>query len=466
MRYALVLAAVVGLLAFSSAEAKQYDDPIAVMTSPQQDSGTRLKAARQAEERFPSDERRFVALNSMIWDRGFGTSERKYAIDQLIKYDEADFKRKLSRRIVLIENAEVLEYIFKLMMDRKWTDMTPTIVRQYARPARGVVEKDRIERAALETLNPGKTIEQVVFDVFCTADEQVEMSQRVAAWELLCRLTPRDQLLALLAKAPDSTAMVNDLRACAADLATVPTNKEGVLWLSYLRDPSRRAWWASAQARVATLTDDKRAGLELRHILVLMNAPDRAAAKDRATLIADLRTRLAAQEHYLLAPTYDGQAKDYPQQFGEVAAQLSWGDALVITTLLDAIQEPSVAATLLAQSERDKTDTGSEHGGALLFNDAGRLYAKEFPAKIRQHNLKFISPPELIEAVYTGAAHYHLHAQETRNRDHAGPGRGDLEFATRLNFNCLVFTSIDKNTLNADYYQPGGIVVDLGVIKR
>jgi hypothetical protein len=63
-------------------------------------------------------------------------------------------------------------------------------------------------------------------------------------------------------------------------------------------------------------------------------------------------------------------------------------------------------------------------------------------------------------------AHYHFHAQEYKNSEFAGPGKGDIDTADRLDFNFLVFTFIDEKTLNVDFYQPGGVVVDLGTIKR
>jgi hypothetical protein len=85
---------------------------------------------------------------------------------------------------------------------------------------------------------------------------------------------------------------------------------------------------------------------------------------------------------------------------------------------------------------------------------------------MRAHDLKFLAPQALIDRVYTGLAHYHFHAQEYKNTNHAGPGIGDMEFAKRLNFNCLVFTFVERDRLNVDYYQPNGAVVDLGTLER
>ena len=42
----------------------------------------------------------------------------------------------------------------------------------------------------------------------------------------------------------------------------------------------------------------------------------------------------------------------------------------------------------------------------------------------------------------------------------------DMQTADRVRFNYLVFTFIDKDRLNVDYYQHGRVVVDLGTLKR
>ena len=79
-------------------------------------------------------------------------------------------------------------------------------------------------------------------------------------------------IVALLNAAPSTTPLVIDLKACAADLHTVPENREGVLWLSYIRDPKRKDFWNAAKARVALLTPEQRDGLELRHLPLLIHA--------------------------------------------------------------------------------------------------------------------------------------------------------------------------------------------------
>ena len=110
-------------------------------------------------------------------------------------------------------------------------------------------------------------------------------------------------------------------------------------------------------------------------------------------------------------------------------------------------------------------DSTTEHGGVLL-HLGHRFLAQGFEPMYRRHDLKYVPSNEMIGQLYFGVAHYHFHAQRYKNTRFAGPGEGDLKLARSLNANYLVFTFIDRNRLNVDYYQRGRIVVDLGTVKR
>lgn len=463
LRRAIVACSVVVAAALMPAcGPKVYDDPIAVMDAASVDLDKRVDAAQQAERQSATDPRRIAALNNILWGRNFSRQEQVYAARQLMQYDEANFRLNIRKRINLIGSYEVLDPIYQEAVARKWTDLTPTIVRCYARPVHAMAEKDRPEARVLEQLNPGKSTEEVIFDVFADAKDAATPEERTAAWALLNRITPRERVHALLAKAPNTTPLVIDLRTCLNDLKTFPRDKEGVIWLMYLRDSKRSAWWANAKAAVAKLNAEQLTGLELRHLPAIMQLDSATLAANRQTLLRDLDAAITGAEHFFNSPTYDGQSRDYPQTLRETSDKLTWADLAVIRVLLRAVREPSVAASLLAQADADFKDKTSEHGGAMIFNT--NFEARAYDPQIRRHDLKFIPSQTMFEAIYTGLAHYHFHAQEISNTDFAGPGAGDLEFADTHHMNCLVFTNVGKGRLNVDYYQSGGVVIDLGTI--
>ena len=96
----------------------------------------------------------------------------------------------------------------------------------------------------------------------------------------------------------------------------------------------------------------------------------------------------------------------------------------------------------------------------------GRFQILEFPPRVRVHDQIFHAPQAMLDAGYTGLFHFHLHVQRPRNLDFTGPGPGDRNYANATRANCLVFTSVREDTLNVDFYRHGGVVVDLGVVRR
>jgi hypothetical protein len=61
---------------------------------------------------------------------------------------------------------------------------------------------------------------------------------------------------------------------------------------------------------------------------------------------------------------------------------------------------------------------------------------------------------------------HHFHAQVAEKVRYACPGRGDRDMVDRQQIHGLVFTFVDANHLNVDYYQPRGVAIDLGTIAR
>jgi hypothetical protein len=467
---------------------KIYDDPIPVMADAGQTPSVRLDAAEQARQKMPDDPRRLQALQNMLFAWRQPAELRQYAVDELVRIDEAAFAKTIQERIVEVHNDEIAQHIFQLGVQRKWPDFSLAVLHRYALKQYGVPDRDRPEHQVLEQLNPGQTAEQVIAGIFANpgATGKLSAAQQVRAWELLNRLCLPREIRGLLAAAPETTALVVDLKACLADLSTVPTNEKGIQWLYFLRDPQRQALWNSYKACVARLTPEQREGLELRHLAVLVQLDDKTYATAREDLLTELKEALRGRgrEHHLTSMSADGGDKDHPQRIAEWAPQLQWADLATIRLLMGLMEDRVAVAELFKQADADRLDTATEYGGVIApgstpapgfspppLGEAGRGAAPSFIVQgyaplLRDHDRKFIPPPAMTAHLFTALAHYHFHAQQYRNEEFAGPGKGDLENADGWHINFLVFTFIDRDRLNVDYYQHGRIVVDLGTVRR
>lgn len=463
----LTLLLAVGVVAAGCA-APTPDDHLRILA--QRDApGDRRLAALEALgplRDWPAAEDAPRLLGDIAWSDRTPDDLRIAAIDRLLAADEARFRTELRSRITLVERWPVLQHLFDLAAERGWSDATPALVRSFARTSQVYADADRPERAALARLHPDRPLRDVLVATLTGAEHDTVLVEQAAAWTVLSRTEPPADLWSLLVALPPATPLVRDLQAAAEVLDVLPRDTEGVLWLMSVRGAEGGRWWQGAADAASTLLPEERAGLELRHLPLLQGVAELGAA-DRDALLDEVRSEIAAKGPQTTRTEFGALPGPASERLDAQADRLTWPDLLAIRTLLAALDDPAVVASLFAQADADHADTATEHGGVLRFaSDRAGLVAETYEPVLQAHDRVFYSSPELIAAMYTAVAHYHFHAQDHDNADYAGPGGGDLGFADRLRPNALVLTFTDRDTLNADYYQPGGVVVDLGAIRR
>ena len=477
-------------------------DPISVMLDRKSDYRHRRRAMTQAQDELSNDPRQRsayeTALEMVLYERGYPTWQRINAADRLLELDESRYRQSLAQRLLQINDRDTLDYVLRLVVDQGWTELTPAIVACYAKPAKRIDDDDRPEAKALRRLyardpgspgspgNPGwqgdpsgsgRLIVDIVYEVFKGVEDKsegnfgvdsgvdsgggggVSYTQRVAAWELLNRLVDRDTLTQRLLDddAVSTDTLTADLRVGVEQLHVLARNREEVLWLSFLRSPQSRAFWQRIQSVVSRLTTDQQRGLEMRHLPVLAFTDGLHADIDETT-------------------------HDTLRQIRR--ASLSWADRVTIQSLTRWLQDRALIDELFRQADEDHADETTEYGGILDIHKDGRPVAHLYKPILRDHDRKFYPSLKMVEHLYTGLAHYHFHAQSHQNTQYAQPGGGDLDTVQRMGFNGLVFTFVDHDTMNVDYYQatrqvdeqgsrrqsiglkPQAIFIDLGMIHR
>lgn len=425
------------------------------------DAGLRQRLA--AVERVALDDpRSFAALEDVLYSDSQPDELRLSILSLLLERDPDRFaatfterSREIDRWPILIAALEGASPIGEAA--------GPGIIRSWARASTLYDDAARPERAALSAAFGGRPADEVLFERF-TGLGGGALAEQVAAWTVLSRLHEASALRALLDAAPLTPGLVTELRAAAGVIDVLPRNREGVLWLLALRDRDGGAWWADAEARVARLTPQQREGIELRHLPALRCAGGDLLQLSKSDLSAGVSEKLAGRP--AAARTDHSATALAGEGFADHREALPWGDVLVINLLLDAMNDASLATQWFAQADADYADRSTEHGGVLKLDEADRWMAQPFQPLLRAHDNAYYASPEHIAAMYHGLAHYHFHAQRHKAADVAGPGGGDLRFAERMRASCVVLTFLDRDTLNVDYYAAGGVVVDLGVIRR
>jgi hypothetical protein len=362
--------------------------------------------------------------------------------------------------------------VCEIIAEKGWKDLSPALVSSWARPV--LLNKDELQRPeykALAAMHGQEQVTDLVFALFIESRGPGQENLRTRCWDLLHRLGQRDRLIALLATQdfPADDALLVDLHAGAKELGLVPRNREEILWLRKLREPQRLEFWTRAVKSVQALPPERRAELELRDLPILVSAslyePD-LVSMPASELQRRVQDYLKTQKRHVQESNYDGFADQSRQMLSDFRDMLTWGDLAAMLMAVRAMQVPQVVDHLFHYAERDRADTSTEYGGVIALDGKDRFEIREFQPVMRRHDQEFLASQAMLDAAYTSLFHFHFHAQKHRNDQYAGPGFGDVNYADNTRANCLVFTFMNKDTMNVDYYRHGRVVVDLGEIHR
>ena len=457
---------------------KPYADPIKVMLDASRPGSSRLRALNQINQQsqttpLPATEhkRYLKSLHGLVWNDSHPLPLRQRATELLIAQNQQAFLESANDLITIVDQWNMIIYLLDLAKQNRWQSFTIAATHSWARPSTLYPDDSRPERDLIQILNPTQSPRQTLLQILTGNYRGTPPTNRpisamittkrheIAAWLILSRITKKPDLYAALAAADRNSQISQDLHTIKQSITHLPSTREGLLWTNYLlHNPT-------PLGSPDTFTDLNPAEpywqntLHIRHLPVAIRHLRSKAPNPTSQTI---RTHLVKHPPHLRTDHPHPQEESFDLQLPKLAP----ADLLVIQNIIQATHSLSVRQTLFAQADRDLKDTTSELGGVLTWDQSNQYIAQPFPPEIRAHDRKFYASNQLIESMYTGLAHYHFHAQKHNNQQFAAPGQGDQKFADRLGTHAVVFTFIDANTLNVDYYQPGNIVIDLGTITR
>ncbi len=434
-------------------------------------SARKHAGAMVALDENPGDPEYLVILEEVLWRDGYTVGVREEAFIRLEKADPERLKRVIRQRLPRLGARQWQERLCVLIADRGWVELTPALVSAWSHKIGFVDDMDRVEYVTLVRLHGKDHVVDTVFDLMLSSSKPSEQPLRGRCWDLLIRLGQRDRIVALLADgtvAPDD-AMLLDLRAAAVELSLIPSTREEILWIRKLREPERAEFWSQAAGVVASLPPQRRETMELRDLPILVAASVHdpwlfEAGTDE--LYERVREHVNSTRLHIDPDRFEGFPGAYPQRLPEQRSRLVWGDLAAMVLAVRATEVTEVTEHLFDYADRDLEDETCEYGGIIRLDDQGRFEVVEFPPRFRRHDTEFIASQQMLDAGYTAVFHFHFHAQKYRNGRYACPGIGDLNYADNLRPNCLVFTFVDRDTFNVDYYRYDRVIVDLGEVTR
>ena len=408
-------------------------------------------------------------LQRMLWVPGYTNDARREALSRLWASDKTGTIRIIRQQLPRLDNWSWLTELCQWIADEGVIELHEALISTWAKPNSVIhQEKERPEWKALQQMYGEDELASLIFESMATSRKK---GYRTRCWELLHRLGKREQLKEFLeqAKFGNDDLFFQDLQRAKLELGIVPKRREEILWIRELAKPKYKSFWDEAIEALTQLDSDRTSEIEMRDIPIAVSlrrhGGEDAFTRSTKSIVDQIALKLQGVRHYNETEG-GGQYNSRSERLSTHKDTLTWGDAVTLEMLLVALDVPQVRAHLFDYAGRDNVDTTTEYGGVIALDEKGRFEILEFEPKIRYHDQIFYSPQEMFDAAYTALFHFHFHAQKFRNGDHAGPGMGDKNYAENTRANCLVFTFVDKDTMNVDYYRHGGVVVDVGIITR
>jgi hypothetical protein len=450
-------------------------DPAASLRDPGRSRSVHRDALRMLMTQPDSPEPAAIdAVQGMAYRPGYDQELRLEGLAWLARVDRDTLLTTLRRRLPRVSDHDWLRALCAFVAEHNLIELDEALVSSWGRPWSGnLPDAERPEYLALLHMHGQGAPERIVWETFLGATKASQNGLRFRCWDLLHRLGGRDRLIELVSAEPASDGgghpLLRPLHEAAVSFGTVPWNREEVLWIHKLAEPERAGFWESVEAATSSLAPERRGSLEIRDLSVVAAAaahrPELLSASE-GQLYTQIQRRIANERHFREQDPGFLPGKDIDHRLAAHRDQLTWGDLLAISMAIEAVETDQVRAHLFHFADRDLADETTEYGGVIDLDAAGRFNIREFPPRIRVHDRRFEAPQQMFDAGYTGLFHFHNHAQKHRNGSHAGPGGGDMAYADNTRANCLVFTFVDENTMNLDFYRHDGVLVDLGVILR
>jgi hypothetical protein len=443
-------------------------DPQGVLATPDALPTQHIRAMEQLDA-APTPEY-IQQLKSIVVSTGYVQQIREQAFERLYRLDKRALEEAIEVNLARMTALEWRRTLCERIAELRWTELVPALIRAWATPVPGWDDKpkERPERLALVALYGEDGIVPELFRTMNDPAVRQQENLRMRCWELLVAQGQQDRLLAELSATEPAKgdALMRELRTGVLELGIMPRNKEEILWMRALVQPSRADFLVRAKAALGKIPEGTRRSLEVREIPVAMAVVEgwpELAAKSKEELFEQVRATIKPSRH---APNFDGFEGKFSETLYDQRDRLTWGDCALILVLHRAFESPDLRRHLFEIGDRDVNDRGTEYGGILRLDGQGRIEAVEFVPRVRGSDVRFEASKEMFDAGYTGLSHFHFHAQSYDNGRYAGPHMGDFTYADATGVNGIVLCFIDSTTLNVDVYRRGRVVIDIGTIKR
>ena len=384
----------------------------------------------------------------------------------------ADAPLWLSEALVDTQQAELAELLVTLLVELNDGRALPNMLLAMAGQSQALEQTSPRVDLAVEQI-AGRALPEVLKEQLLN---DASARVHVALLNIMCyRLGPETAAATLLELPPDNQ-FVEETQFWARRFDYVPTNGLRYLACKWQRQSLSPQQLDLLQRRVKMLHQRHGYRFDIHDSYLLLEADESVLGWAAGRLTVQIQQRLRQLAHTKRPASYPGAVDDYSENFAYQRNRLGYTDLLRISLLMTAFSDAGVAGQLRDVFAGDLSNIGSEAGG-LCFLENKRVTLRAYTPGRRAGDNRYVESAQMVADGVFCLARWHCHVDPWRAFELAGPGVDDLHYADYVNCPSVVITCLDSSGLadstgrrqstrprlfNADYFTPGGGVVDLG----
>ncbi len=426
-------------------------------------SGKRVESLRVIEALDPPGEEACPALAQALANPKVDPALRSKVVAFLAKKGHAGLGPYVADALRRTTDPEQLQAMLPFAVDNPSEELLVEVVKLWASKEALKPKEEQTYRQIVER-SSGMAWQDALLDAL----DKPEFFARGSAIEVLAaRLPPPELRQRILAVRPRTVAVLS-MQEFARRFEFVPTTRRELLaTVALVRRKQRYMTPASHLAAQWRAQHRYRFNVRDFHLLsALASDPLRDTSLSRAQLVRTVSQAIARRRATSRGTARSGSKIVFRRRrlvdFDGQVESLSTVDLWNLLLLEEMLSRWRVRRMLQVTAQRDRADRTTQWGG-LLFYESGHAEATLYWAGAKQGDDQYVPSKRMmldaVDALGYFVGHFSNPSEDPRL---AGPTDEEMAFAKASNLYGLVLTSVAPDRLNAAYFSPAGIVVDLG----
>lgn len=383
---------------------------------------------------------------------------RQAVLDWLMRRGYADLTGHVVRALSATDDPQLRSSLLDWLARHPSSEVLAEVVKLWAADAVRIDSEAEARYRRVVEMMTGTTWSEALLETL----NRPSFGARGSAMEVLAARMPATSLRGRIAAMDPQSDAIRSLQYYLQRFNYLPTQRNELLAAVVVHTAKPRMLDdAAALADLWQAANRYEFNIRDFHLLSRLQRDSTRHLPSRGELVQLLAAAIANRRHTYRPVSGAAARPDAAAEFARHVGDLSMADLVNLHLLDEMLRRSRVQLGLAVMADRDRADRSSQWGG-LIFYENGRAEARLYPPGRTGRDQAYVPSDLMLQDAADCLMHFTAHFEKADNAERTGPDPAELAYARDLNCYCVVFTSLGLDAFNATYYNPQGLVVNLG----